>query len=214
MYKVALTGNYYSGQHEVSKIFEDFNVKVFDANLVTKFLLNFSPIHTEKVKEYFGNDIYSFGLLNLNKFTNNSKFDELLDLIELDLLKSYEKFRLSNSKEFYTIFCYDFLYERHLDSHFDYKISCYRPSDYRKSDMKFLTNFSFTDIEKILDNEMSEHTKNTKSDHMIQNYNFGTNNLEDIVVGLEKQIKDIHKKIMNRKDLQMMSRCYGNSSLY
>lgn len=206
MFKVALTGNYYSGQNEVSKIFEEFNVNVFDANTITKFLINFSPNHIKRIKEYFGDKVYHCGLLNLNRFQSNDKFNELLDLIEMDLLKSYEKFRLRHSKDFYTIFCYDFIYERNLDKYFDFKISCHRPREYRKSDMKFLTNFTFDEIERILNSEMPD--KNIKSDHIIQNYNFGTNNLEDIVIGLERQIKGVHKRIMNKRNIEIISDCY------
>jgi dephospho-CoA kinase len=208
MYKVGLTGNYYSGQFEVSKIFEDYEVKVFDANLLTKFLLNYSPTHIQKIKKYFGSDIYSMGLLNLSKFTDNIRFNELLDLIEFDLLKYYEKFRLKHKDELYTIFLYDFIFERKLESSIDFKISCHRPKSIRKNDMKYLTSLTDWHIKKILDNEMDELLKNSKSDYVIQNYNLNDDHESDIVIGLESQIKKVHKKIMSKKRIDTLNKYY------
>jgi len=115
MYKVGLTGNYFSGQNEVAKIFEDYNVRVFDANLITKFLINYSPIHIPKIKKEFGPDIYSVGLLDLSKLNDNKSFNKLLDIIELDLLRAYEIFRKRYKNDFYTIFYFDYIFERNLD---------------------------------------------------------------------------------------------------
>jgi dephospho-CoA kinase len=163
MFKVGLTGNYYSGQQEVAKIFEDFDVPVFDANLIIKFMINFSPRHIEKIKEKFGDDIYKFGLLNLNRFHTNKKFDDLLDILEFDLLKAYEKFRLDHKTDFYTIFLFDWIYERNLNSLMNFNVSSYRPQVHRKSDLKYWANLNSMEVQKILDNEVDEFEKN-KSD--------------------------------------------------
>lgn len=199
MYKVGLTGNYYSGQQEISQLFAEYNVKIFDANLLTKFFLNFSPLHIRKIQSYFGDNSYQMGLLNLSKFQTNSKFNELLDLVEFDILKTYESFRQKHKNEFYTIFYYDFIFERNLNSYFNFNINCHRPKKAREYDIQYFTEMSESKIKEILDNEMSEITKNSKSDYIIQNFNENGDYKSDIVIGLQNQIFNVHKKIMSKK---------------
>ena len=199
MYKVGLTGNYYSGQTEVAELFEDYNVPVFNANLVTKFLLNFSPKHIQKIKSEFGEGAYSVGLLNINRFSNNRDFNKIFDIVELDIMKSFELFRLKHKYEFYTIFHFDYLYERNLDKLMNFNVTCYRPAYQRKSDMEYLTNFPKPVIEKILSSEVEESIKNKKSDFIIHNYNRNGDYKSDIVIGLDAQVKNTHTRIMKKK---------------
>jgi len=214
MYKVGLTGNYFSGQDEVAKLFKDFNVPVFDANLITKFLINYSPTHISKIKKEFGSNIYSVGLLDLSEFNDNKSFNKLLDIIEFDLLKSYEIFRKKYKNEFYTIFYFDYIFERNLDKILNFNITSFRPKYYRKSNMRYFTSFPENIIEKILDNEMDHFTKNSKSDYVIQNYNKDGDPLSDIVIGLENQVKLTHKRIMSKKSQEAVSRHYDPIDRY
>jgi dephospho-CoA kinase len=205
MYKVGLTGNYFSGQSEISKLFIDYQVKVFDANLLTKFYLNYSPDHIRKIKNYYGEEVYQMGLLNLSKFDTNSKFNELLDLVEFDLLKSYESFRVKYKNDFYTIFLYDFIFERNIQKYFNFNINCYRPRIAREYDLQYFGGLSQFHNSKILDNEMSDSSKNSKADYVIQNFNENGDYKSDIVVGLQNQILKVHKKIMSRKSSEEIS---------
>lgn len=199
MYKVGLTGNYYSGHEEVSRIFRDFNVSVFDANLVTKFLLNYSQEHKEKIISVYGYSSYQFGLINMKRFHTNKDFNGLFDIIELDLLKFYEKFRIKHKEDFYTIFLFDHLFERGLNKIMNFNVSTYRPKNLRKSDMKFLTSLPIFTVDKILNSEYDELKKNNESDFVIHNYSIGLDGKSDIVIGLENQIKNLHQQIMKKK---------------
>jgi dephospho-CoA kinase len=208
MYKVGLTGNHFSGQDEVAKIFEDFDVPVFDANIITKFLINFSPKHISLIKNNFGNDIYKVGLLDLNQFTTNQHFNKLLDIIEFDILSQYEKFRIKHKNDFYTIFYCDNLFERSLDKYMNFVVNSYKPSHQRQYEMKYYTSYPFPLIENIFKNEMSPFTKNSKSDYVINNFNQNGDYKSDITVGLENKVKDIHKKIMSKKTSDIISEHY------
>jgi len=209
MYKVGLTGNYYSGHKEVAYILEDFGVPVFDMNLVFKFLVNFSPTHIEKIKKSFGNNIYTMGLLDLQKFTKNSDFDKLFDVIEFDLIRGFEKFTLANKDAVYSVMVFDQLFERKCDRLMSFCISVHRPKHLRKNDMITLTGLDSYTITKILDNEYDELDKNKKSDFVIQNYNLGVNKDSDITIGLENQVKNAHKKIMEKKLYSIVQSQYG-----
>jgi len=208
MFKVGLTGNYYSGQVEVSEILLSYDVPVFDGNLVTKFLLNYSPKHIKSIINLYGEDSYKFGCLNTKKFKSNKDYDKLFDLIEFDLLKFYELFRLKHKNETYAIFLFDHLFERGLDKLMNYNISCYRPKYQRKSDMKYLTTFPYATIENILGSEMSEFEKNKKSDFVINNFNLNGDYKSDIVIGLETQVLKLHKLISNKKKDSVLSNHY------
>jgi dephospho-CoA kinase len=209
MFKVGLTGNYYSGQHEISKIFEEYNIPVFDGNLITKYLINYSDKHIKLIQGAFGSDIYSMGLLNLSKVSTNNKIDMIFDIIEFDLLKAFELFRIKHKDKVYSIFYFDQLFERGLNKLMNYNITCYRPKSYRKSDMQIFTEFDSYTIQKILNNEIDELFKNKESDYIIQNYNQNTGYQSDVVIGLEKRVKEVHQKIMSKKLSSIVERQYG-----
>jgi len=197
MLKIGLTGNYYSGQNEVSEIFEKLSVKVFDADLILKYLINFSETHVEKIKDTLGDKVYQMGLLNMNKFRTNESWNDLIDLVEFDVVKSYERFRLTHKDEFYTIFKYSFLFERNLNKSMDKVICCYRPKYQRRSDLKRLTYLSESQIEYLLSNEMDELSKNKSSDYLINNYN--TSGSAHTLIGLDSRVSDLHNIFSNKK---------------
>ena len=53
MIKVGLTGNFHSGQNQVSEILEKLDVPVFDADLILKYLINYSKPHNQKIHQEF-----------------------------------------------------------------------------------------------------------------------------------------------------------------
>jgi dephospho-CoA kinase len=200
MIKVGLTGNYYSGQYEIAKLLEEKNVKVFDADLQLKYHLNYSSQFVKEIKSVFGSDVYHLGLLDLNKFENNHHFNKLIDIVEFDIVKQYELFRLKHKNSFFTIFKYSYLFERKMNESMDYTICAYRPKFLRRDDMSRLTYFSGFAIDKIVNNEMDDEFKCKKSDFVIENYNKDTNKYySDIVIGLENKIDRVIKVIENKK---------------
>jgi dephospho-CoA kinase len=216
MIKVGLTGNYYSGQYEIGKLFEELDVPVFDADLILKYLINFSSKHIEKIRSELGENSYHMGLLKVNKFVDNRSWNKLIDIVEFDIVKAYEKFRLQHKDEFYTIFKYSYLFERKLNESMDLNISCYRPKYYRRNDMQTLTYMDSVSINKLLENEMDELFKNRKSDFVIDNYNTGLNADSYIIIGLENKVKNTHKSIMKKKpqdDYSILRRNFDSSYL-
>jgi dephospho-CoA kinase len=193
MIKVGLTGNYYSGQNEVAKILNSLNVKVFDADLLLKYLLNYSKEHILRIKSTFGENSYSIGLLNLNKFDDTKKWNKLIDEVEFDIYTSYEKFRQKHKEDFYTVFKYSYLFERQLNVSMDFNINCFRPKSIRKQDLTLLTPLSDYLIDKILDSEYGEFVKNKNADFLIQNYS------REGQINLDEKVRTTHNKIMNKK---------------
>lgn len=199
MIKVGLTGNYCSGQNEISELFEDNGVASFDADLILKYLINYSKPHMELVKTEFGEGAYSCGLLNFSKFTTNTNWNKLIDIVEFDIIKAYERFRLTHKEDFYTIFKYSYLFERKLNESMDVNISCYRPKYYRRTDMQTLTYMDLYRINYLVDNEMDELFKNKKSDFIIENYNRTGDKFSDVIIGLDSKVRNVHKAIIKKK---------------
>jgi dephospho-CoA kinase len=193
MLKVGLTGNFHSGQNEVAKIFDNLSVPVFDADLVLKYLINYSNPHITKIKSEFGENVYKIGLLNLQKFNSNTTWNKLIDLVEIDIIAAFEKFRLKHKYSTYVVFKYSYLFERRIDSSMDYNINCYRPSYSRKNDISLLTYMDSYAISTLIENELDETYKNKKSDFIVNNYI--TNGIS---VDLDNKVLKINEMIMKK----------------
>lgn len=198
MLKIGLTGNFYSGYDKVAELFEEMNIPVFDADLVLKYLVNFSGKHIDKIKSSLGDDIYSRCLLDTRKFNTNEEFDKLLDIVELDIFKAYEKWRINNYDSFYTILKSSILFERKIDKSMNFNISVYKPKNIRKDEIWTKTDMPFTTIDNILSNEMNEIGKNEKADYIVHNY-------ENWSQTLKKQIEHINKSLMNKRNIHNKS---------
>jgi dephospho-CoA kinase len=193
MLKVGLTGNFHSGQNEVAKIFDSLSVPVFDADLVLKYLINYSQKHIIKIKQEFGENIYRLGLLDLKRFDTNSNWDKLIDIVEIDIIESYERFRLKHNYSTYVIFKYSFLFERKINTSMDYNINCYRPSYSRKNDISLLTYMDSYSISSLIENELDETYKNKNSDYIINNHiTNGTS------IDLENKVLRVNEMIMKK----------------
>jgi len=190
MLKIGLTGNFYSGYNEVGDLFEELGMPVFDADLIIKYMLNYSSEYMNKIKFAFGENIYYAGLLDLKKFDTNDKFNKLLDIIELDLIKSYEKWRIKNWNKYYTIFKCSVLFERGLDKNMNFNITTFTPELQRKQDILNATQMPRETIDNILSNEMDELLKNQKATYVIHGYR----GLSE----MRKSVSNVHKAIMNK----------------
>ena len=197
MLKIGLTGNYLSGYTDIADLFEEKGIKVFDADVVLRFMTNYSIEHTKKISSILGPKAYIGGVVDSNFFDSKDKFDKLLDCLQVDLIKAYEKWRIKNYNSIYTIFKCSILFERSLDKHMNFNISVYRPKMERRRDMAYETALSNLKIEKILDNEMDELNKNLKSNFIIHNYNSG-GSYSDNQENLKDQIHNIHRALIKK----------------
>jgi dephospho-CoA kinase len=160
-------------------------------------MINYSYEHIGKIKIRFGDHVYNKGLLEVKNFTT-PMFDELLDIIEIDLIKAYEKWRINNWNSFYTIFKSSILFERELDKRMNYSINVFRPKSQRKTELGFNTQIPSMTIDMILENEMEDQDKTLKADYTIDNfYNFN-DSYQKRKEELSKQINNIHKSLMKK----------------
>ncbi len=191
MLKVGITGNFHSGHREIVKHFYKSVTPVFDADLMIKYLLNYNPKTIDKIKEKFGTSAYSWGKLDLFKFDTNGKFEKLLDTITPEIFSKYKEFTNKNFKYPYTLFLSSILFEKDWDKEMNYTINVFNPNMVRKKQIMSKTKIDLNMIEFILENEMDEYSKNSKSNFVIHNY--GGINLDFKV---KNEILQIHSNII------------------
>lgn len=189
MIKVGLSGNRFSGKDKIAKIFRDISIPVFDADVIIKFILNynydiFSEIKNKIGEKYFKKDF----TIDFTLIDYDNKFGKVLEIIEPEIFKAYQKFEDKNKNSVYTIFNCGVLYETSWNKKMDRNITVYAPfidrverakiaknelSDFLKSS-KIYMNSSYNDrtvINSLLSKETDELDKTGKANHVIHNYN-------------------------------------------
>jgi dephospho-CoA kinase len=130
-------------------------------------------------------------------FEKNSEMDRLIDSVQFDLMRTYEKWRIKHKGKPYTIFKSCVLFERGLNTSMNFNINTYRPKQDRKADIQTLTSMTESKIMEILNNEMSDVKKNEKSDYVVHNYirwsHGGVNFLN--------QVDKIHESIVSKSNM-------------
>ena len=197
--KVGLTGNYLSGLDYVVSIFKRYKIPVFDCDIMIKYLLYNSEEHIEKIRDIFGEDVFTNGVVDISKFdgidnsTGDLKFHVLLKLLEYDIIKFYEGWRLNHQKSPYTIFKSQILFEFGFHTLMNLNINCLRPIKYRATELHDYFNYEYVDAYKLLETEMGEKNKDSFSTYTIYNYD----NYPDSV---EAQIEATHKSLKNKSN--------------
>jgi len=188
MLKIGLTGNVCSGMDKVGDLFKTLGVPVFDADVALKFIINYREDVIRLLKGQFGKDIYNNGIIDGSKF-NTPKFNVLLDIAQIELLKLYESWRFFNKDASYTIFKSSILFERGLDSLMNYTISSFLPKNERAVEVAKKYGIRLVEACDVVEDEMDELEKNKKATFIIHTYD----NLSII-----SQTRDTHEKIESK----------------
>ena len=187
---LGLTGGIGSGKSTVSKIFLSMGIKVFDADLIAKDILETEQVK-EEIKEKLGKEF-----INLK---SNSVDKELLKKENLNILngiihprvvdiyiKKYLEFK--DEKEI-VIFDVPLLFEVNLERYCDKVIVVDIDLKVQIERIKNRDNIDVTLINKIIAAQMSREERNRKADILIEN----NGNLEELKQKIEKIIKDIER---------------------
>jgi dephospho-CoA kinase len=185
MIKVGLTGNFKSGQEEISEIFIKNNVPVFDVDLLFRFLINYDKNTIYIIKNKYGEDIYHLGLIRIEKFDTNEKMSKLINLIEPKIFTAYEKFRSKKYKYPYTVFLSSILFECGWNKKMNYVINVFNPV--RKNSL-IKDGMQSTLVDSILNNEMCAHVKNSISDFILHNYSYSKSSIENEMIQIHSNI--------------------------
>jgi dephospho-CoA kinase len=193
MYKVGLTGNLCSGYEDVAIQFQKLGVPVFDADIVSKFMIHYDEFISREIRIQFGESAFQHGFLNEKAFNSTTKLELLLDTINKKLMQSWERFRLKHIDSEYVIFKYALLFERSIDNSMDYTICSFMPKDERILRLKESEGLPFIEAYSLIDNGPDDIQKNKLATYIIHNYSEAQS--------LETQVSWVHKKISSKLNL-------------
>lgn len=191
MIKVGLTGNYCSGYNDMAKLFEDKGVPVFDADLVTKYLIYRDSVVISKIKNKFGKSAFVNNKVSMTRFQGKEKFVALMKLIEFDLIKAFERWRHSMGNNRYVIFKSQILFELEWNKTTNFTVAVFRPNGFRSTDIQKKCKISTTDAWKLIDSEMDVFQKNRLADYSIHNY-------ESYAQSIDTQISLLHRTFCSK----------------
>ncbi|MHA4988428.1 dephospho-CoA kinase [Cetobacterium somerae] len=193
---LGLTGGIGSGKSTVSKIFLSMGIKVFDADLIAKDILETEQVK-EEIKEKLGKEFINLKsnsvdkeLLKKEVFNNSKNLNVLNGIIHprvVDIyIKKYLEFK--DEKEI-VIFDVPLLFEVNLERYCDKVIVVDIDLKVQIERIKNRDNIDVTLINKIIAAQMSREERNRKADILIEN----NGNLEELKQKIEKIIKDIER---------------------
>jgi dephospho-CoA kinase len=203
MIKIGLSGCRYSGKDRIAKLFNQCGVPIFDADIILKFIINYNYELLGEVKSKVGEKCFKDGLLDMKYVLNNKLFDKVMDVIEPDLFKSYERFQEQHKSSIYTIFNSSILFERDWQKQMDYNISVFTPKSQRINRAQFLTSKSITDLHKLANSEIDELVKNRLADFVIHNYESNSDVLDDVCKIDQSIIDNFLKNKMTEKEFAL-----------
>jgi dephospho-CoA kinase len=194
MLKVGLSGNRYSGKNRIVNLFKQIGVPVFEADVILKFILSHNYELQAEIADRVGRKYFKDGLLNTEKVKTDGKFSSILDIVEPELYRTWERFLQKNNKAVYCIFHSSILFEKEWNKSMDINVTVFAPYADRIERCKFLTNKSVSSIYSLTKLEMDELDKNNLSDFVIHNYNNDSPFYGDTLT----QVNDIDKKIVDK----------------
>lgn len=193
---LGLTGGIGSGKSTVSKIFLSMGIKVFDADLIAKDILESEEVK-EEIKKKLGknfidskNNSVNKELLKKEVFNNPEKLKILNEIVHPKVIDEYRKKYLEfRDKKEIVIFDVPLLFEVDLEKYCDKVIVVDIDSKIQIERIKSRDNIDIDLIKKIIAAQMSREERNKKADIIIEN----NGSLEDLKEKVKKMIEDIKR---------------------
>ena len=193
---LGLTGGIGSGKSTVSKIFLSMGIKVFDADLIAKDILETEQVK-EEIKEKLGKKFINLKsnsvdkeLLKKEVFNNSKKLNILNGIVHPRVVDIYiKKYLEFKDKKEIVIFDVPLLFEVNLERYCDKVIVVDIDLKVQIERIKNRDNIDVALINKIIAAQMSREERNMKADILIEN----NGSLEELKQKIEKIIKDIER---------------------
>ena len=193
---LGLTGGIGSGKSTVSKIFLSMGIKVFDADLIAKDILETEEVK-EEIKEKFGKEFINLKnnsvdkeLLKKEVFNNSKKLKILNEIVHPKVVDIYKKKYLEyKDRKEIVIFDIPLLFEVNLQRYCDKVMVVDIDLNVQIERIKNRDNIDIPLIKKIISAQMSREERNMKADILIGN----NGSLEELKQKIEKIIKDIQR---------------------
>jgi dephospho-CoA kinase len=174
MKKIGITGGIGSGKTIVCEIFKTLGVKIYNADLNAKHLLDNNMAVKNKVTETFGEEIYRGGeadrkLLAKRVFNNPEALNKLNAIIHPAVSADFDFWLKQNQNEPYVLKEAAILFESGAFKHLDAVVMVYAPAELR---LKRVIARDKADPESVISrmkNQMDEEEKLKRSNYVIYN---------------------------------------------
>ncbi len=192
---IGLTGGIGSGKTTVAKLFSKINIPTYNSDLRAKFLMNHDENLKDQIKTLLGNQAYDQGLLNRKwiaqkVFEKKELLQKLNKLVHPLVKKDFQKW-IRKQKVAYLLKEAAILIESQAYKSCDKIIVVTAGSDNRIERIQSRDNSSIEEIQKRIQNQMSETERLKYADYIIKN--------DADLKSLENQVLETHKKILKLK---------------
>ena len=191
MIKIGITGGLGSGKSVVSLLFTAIGVPVYVADNEGKKLSDTSPVIRKKLKELFGDDIYTDIGLNRKRlaslvFTDEALLEKVNSIIHPVVRKDFNEWANRQDSGYCAIES-AILYESGFDNDVDVVIMVYAPVELRLARAMKRDNATEAEIMKRMNRQIPDALKRKQADFVIVN---------DDVQAVIPQIDSIMKQLV------------------
>jgi len=192
MIVVGLTGGIGSGKTTVAKVFKQFDIPVYIADVEAKKLMKRSKVIKRKLIELFGDQAYINDELNRPFiasiiFNDKTYLEQMNAIVHPRVAKHFKKWILKQEAP-YVIKEVAILFENNTYKQCDYIITVTAPKALRIERLLERDNTTTSKIESIMKNQWTDEEKVKRSHFVIENVT-----MEDT----KKQVLKIHQQIIN-----------------
>ncbi|MDX8336526.1 dephospho-CoA kinase [Candidatus Cetobacterium colombiensis] len=193
---LGLTGGIGSGKSTASKIFISMGIKVFDADVIAKKILETDIIKNE-IKERLGKKFIDINKNNLNKellkkevFHDKKKLEILNEIIHPKVIEKYKKlyFEYKETNEI-IVFDVPLLFEVNLEKYCNKVLVIDIDPEIQMNRIKARDGIDIELIKKIIEAQMPREEKIKKGDIIINN----NGKIEELEEKIRKVIKDLER---------------------
>lgn len=192
MLKIGITGGIGSGKTTVCKIFEQMGTPVYYADLQARELMNTDDALISELKQEFGENIYNNNELDRPKlasivFNDKNKLEKLNALVHPAVQRRFTQWAKQYTDKSYVLKEAALLFESGSYKDLDYIVTISAPKEMRLNRVVNRDEAKREDIEKRMNNQLSEDERIERSDFVIVN---------DETQAVIPQVMELHDKFV------------------
>ena len=203
MVKIGLTGGIATGKTTISKYLASLGIKVIDADLIAREVLDLYPEILAYLRKTYGDRVFSDGKLDRKAlgrivFQNKEELSRYLDVIMPRIWQEIEK-RLEKSEEEFIILDAPLLFEEGFQKDVDLTITVYAQKKVQLERLKKRDGFTEEEARRRISAQMDLKDKMDRSTYVLNN----SGRIEDTIldlhaildkIGFKDEKKDKEKK--------------------
>jgi dephospho-CoA kinase len=193
MIRVAVTGGIGSGKSVVCEVFDKIGIAVFNADYWAKHIMNNNTDVVKQLKKLLGNDVYrQNGMLDRKKmaeiiFSDTFMLEKVNSIVHPVVRNEFQSWSTKQTSA-YVIQEAAIIFENKQASTFDKIILVTAPEKTRIDRVTKRDRLKANDVQKRINNQLSDEIKKKKSDYIIINDNIQL--ILPQILKIDKQIRE------------------------